>query len=119
MATAVETALAEVNAALVALAPPREGFKDFARLNLKPESVEPVNRVIIDLDQRWDLLQDVKRVIANLLNDGYPALPKIEFTAEVVDDLRQNTSTVDAAFAMSKAEGAATFSFTEGGVEPK
>lgn len=118
MATLVEQALAEIEAALTALAPPREGYKDLAKL-VQPDHVEAVNRVVLNFDRRWDLLKDVERVINLLRTDGYPTLPDNAVPAEVYADMRENTGTVDAAFAATPSSEAASLEFSVGEPEPK
>ena len=118
MATLVEQALAEVEAALIALAPPREGFKDLSKL-VKPENTEAVNAVVLGFDRRWELLKDWQRVTALLLGDGYPKTPSTDVPPEVYADIKDNTSTVDAAFAITPSGAAATLSLSGGEPEPK
>lgn len=99
MATAVDAALAEVNAALASLAPPREGLKDFDRLNIHPDTQAIVRESIVLFDQRWDLLQQLKGSLEAILNDGYPTLAVRQIPASAFEDLKDNAATIEAAFA--------------------
>jgi hypothetical protein len=97
MATAVEAAIAEIDAALVVFAPQHEGLRDFARLNLQPETLTQVNALITKFDQRVAALTAARVGLITLMDHGHPTLPVSEVTALVLADLQAQMTTIEAA----------------------
>jgi hypothetical protein len=93
----VDEALAEVDAALVAMAPAHEGLRDYATLDIHEDTKAQVQIGIGIYDQRFSLLNEAKRVLENLLADTYPALVIPPVDAAVLLDLQENKATIDAA----------------------
>lgn len=99
----VDEALVEVNAALAAMAPAHEGLRDFSKLNIKAETLAEVNEAIGIYDARKSYLDEAKRVLENLIGNGYPALviPPVQET--VFADLSEQETTISAALSQFSA----------------
>lgn len=95
----VPQTLTEINENLASLAPELEGWKDFARLNLQPETLAKVNEIIATYDRRILHLTSVKVALESLLGDDYPEFDVFEVGQEIYADLKANNDTIDAAFA--------------------
>ena len=109
MATAVDAAIVEIQAALAEIDPIFEGMQDYARLNLHPDTMELVKSTIQFYENRRNLLVISLQSLQNLVADGYPGLPVQEVTGGIFRDLQDNADTIEAAlkkFAqMQEAQG--------------
>lgn len=117
--SAVDDAVTEMQAAVKAMEPVHEGFRDFSRLNLHPDTADVVNRAIHEYDQRLGLLNSALAALTQLQDNGYPALPPHEVTPEVLEDLRNNTATIEAALQTFTGEKASLLGLTAGTPEMK
>lgn len=89
----------ELLAAQSLLIPQIEGLHDFARLNLKPDSVPVVKATTADFERRLGLLTKALESLTALSNDGYPAVDQRDVLGTIYADLQENVSTLQAAFA--------------------
>ncbi len=103
MATAVEAAIAEIDAALTTVAPQHEGLRDFAKLNLQPETAAEVIQLTAVVDARVAALRVAKDALGALLGNGYPTLAIVEVTERVFADLAAQQTTIDAALGLFRA----------------
>lgn len=100
--------VAELNAAQAVILPQIEGLHDFARLNLHPETLAAVNQAIVDFERRRDLQVAALAALANLSGDNYPDVPERAVIQDVYEDLKDNVSTIEAAFSKFEEIGQAT-----------
>ena len=98
----VPEALSEINQALSIHADEHEGLRDLARLNIQPETLIEVNKLLAVYDQRIDLLTKAKLGLESLIEDGHPELNSFEVIQTVYQDLQNQQETVSAAFAKFK-----------------
>lgn len=117
--TAVDSALAEINERLATFAPQHEGLRDFALLNLQEATKVEIDSSLKLYDRRQDLLEKAKAALESLNADGHPDLPVREISTAAFDDLRNNTSTIEAAMARFASNAATSIALTEGKTEPK
>lgn len=99
---------AELEAAKAVLEPQIEGLHDFARLNIKPETLAKVQEATVDFERRHGLVVAALAALAALETDKYPDVPQREVLKVVYDDLSQNVFTIQAAFAKFLSEEEAT-----------
>lgn len=118
-ANAVAQALEEVMASLAAIAPEREGLRDYDSVNLIEAAHREVQQAASDYDRRLTFLNEAKRVLEQLLADGHPLVARREVSDEVIRDLDINLATITAARGIFTSGGAVALTFTEGAVEPK
>lgn len=90
---------AELEAAKAVLVPQIEGLHDFARLNIKPETLAKVQEATVDFERRLGLVDAAQTALNNLDADKYPDVPERSVIAAVYDDLADNVNTIQAAFA--------------------
>jgi glutamyl/glutaminyl-tRNA synthetase len=119
MATSVDAAVLEVEAALDSLAPQLEGLLDFSRLNLHDDSRQEIDFSIAQYRRRQSLLQLALNALVALVGDGYPALDVRQISAQAFSDLAENANTIEAALAQFSATQAATLSLAAASAEPK
>jgi hypothetical protein len=117
--TVVDDALAEIEEALAHIDPLLEGLQDFARLNLRPETLAVVQGAIDLHVRRRDKLVASRDALQVLLDDGYPFLPVHEIGQGAYDDLAENHTSIEAAFAHFKPNVALALGLTAGESEPK
>lgn len=117
--TAVDQAIAEINERLATFAPQHEGLRDFARLNLQEAAAAVVNESIANYDRRQALLEAALAALTSLVNDGHPDLPVREISPAAFADLRDNTTTVEAAMATFASNAATSMALAAGAVAPK
>lgn len=116
---AVEQAILEIKAKLAELAPQHEGLRDYARLNLKPETLEQVNLSIAQYDARVGLLMAALAALEALAADGHPELPAREVEQLVLDDLLENAATIEAALGKFELAKASTLGLDDDAPEEK
>lgn len=116
--SAVDTAIVEIEQELAALAPIHEGLRDYARLNLSPETMAEVQEAIVIYDRRFALLNAALVNSRALQTDGYPAIPIQDVMPAVYADLRTNKDTIDAALARFAAT-AGSLNLSAGSPETK
>ena len=117
---AVDAALAEVNATLAALAAPHEGLRDYARLNLLPETQIDVRAMLDKFDRRVARLTAVKLALEVLILEGDPAIGTREIADNVLRDLQGNERSISAALLLfAGAEQAAALGLAAGPVVQK
>lgn len=90
---------AELEAAQAVLLPQIEGLHDFARLNIKPETLAKVQEATVDFERRRDLQVAALAALDNLETDNYPEVPPRNVLEDVYADLQENVTTIEAAFA--------------------
>lgn len=116
----VDDAMLEIEGAILAMAPAHEGLRDYAALDLRPESLSEVQSAISRYDQRLALLSAARDHLAALQADGFPSLELPPVTATVLDDLRENASTIAAALGKFRAPAqASTLGLSADAPEPK
>ena len=100
MPTQVDSAIQEIQDALAVVSPQLEGLRDFSRLNLtQPESPSVVQSAIVDFERRDHLLIAALNALTALNADNYPDLPNREIEQNVFNDLKEQVTTIEAAFA--------------------
>jgi len=115
----VDEALAEIEAALAAMAPAHEGLRDFALLNLQDDTKTYVNDGIGQYDRRKGLLGNAKIHLEKLITDTYPTLRLPDASISVKADLSQNVGTIGAAFSEVTSEPAVSLGMTASEPETK
>jgi CRP-like cAMP-binding protein len=119
MATAVDDALAEVTAAIAAMADPLEGLLDYSRLNLEDDARREVQEAIADYDRRLARLLEFQTAADALLSDGYPDLKARDISESARENLAYQHRTITAALAQFNANTAVTMGLAPGAVETK
>lgn len=117
--TVVDDALAEILTALEQIEPLLEGLRDFARLNLNPDTLSIVQGVIAEHEDRQAKLGVARDALRTLLADDYPFLPKHEIPQSAYADLAANDNSISVAFAHFTPETAATLGLSAGEKQPK
>jgi len=99
VATAVDTALTEVLAALDTLAPEVVGARALASLDqtLAPEARASDAELLGLLTRRQAKLEAARDALAALVSDGYPTVPLEDATAPVLAELDQAIAAMVAA----------------------
>ena len=113
----VEEAIVEIDLALLAMASVHEGLRDYSRLNLGPEALVVVQAELDRYDARFTLLGTTKTALEALVADGYPALVIPAVTETVLNDLRANASTIEAALTQFTTNAAGNLGLS--GSEPE
>lgn len=115
----VQEALNEIKDTLDRIAKEHEGLRDFARLNLQPETLVKVNELLAFYDIRVNLLITSFNALEALINHGHPSLENFEVVQSVFNDLKNNNDTIEAAFAKFKPIFAGSLNLTAGIPESK
>jgi hypothetical protein len=115
----VDTALGDIAAAIAALAPAHEGLRDFARLNVRPETLVEVRTAIEQYDRRLRLLTVAQSALDALVADGYPDLATRDIAAAVLADLQANAASIETALALFGAVTATTLRLSATPPTPK
>ena len=115
----VDEAIVEIDAELARIAPIHEGLRDYALLDLKPDTKKFVDAEIARYDRRVGFLGNSRQWLLGLKNDGHPGLAPAEVPKEVYADLEENQKTIDAAFGQFGAEEATAMGLKAGTVRPK
>lgn len=115
----VQEALNEIRNTLNNIAKEHEGLRDFARLNLQPETLAKVQELLNIYDARVALLIAAFNALEALINHGHPNLDVFEVVQSVFNDLKNNNDTIDAAFAKFKPIVAGSLNLTAGIIERK
>lgn len=119
MASAVETAIQEIDAALAAMAPIHEGLRDYSKLNIQTDTLAAVNGAISQYDHRKSLLEQAKARCEALVADGYPVLDIADVTESVKKDLEAQAASITAALAEFDLDEAATLVIVPGSPSDK
>lgn len=117
--TVVDDALEEILEALEEIEPLLEGLRDFARLNLNPDTLSIVQTAIAEHETRQAKLSASRDSLRTLLADGYPFLPKHEIAQAPLADLAANQNSINVAFAHFTSETAASLGLSAGTAQPK
>jgi len=117
--TVVDEAVEEKKLAETNIQPLLEGLRDYARVDLKPETAEIVNAAIQEHERRLALLQIAIAANQALLDDGYPLLPVHEVEQAVYADLQEQFISISAAFGHFTPNMAAELGLFANGPEPK
>lgn len=99
---------AELLAAKAVLEPEIEGLHDFARLNIKPETLAGVQSATTDFERRLQLIIAVLAALDALAADNYPDVPQRSVIEDIYEDLQDNVNTITAAFEKFTPIGEAT-----------
>ena len=110
--------IAALTAELEDIEPKHEGLRDWARLNLKPETGAEVRALIDDYDRCVGLLTALRAALEALVAAGYPILRVREISPEALADLEANKRTIEAAFTQFVA-AATTLGLAAGAIEAK
>lgn len=119
MATKVEEAIAEIQAALDEALPIQEGLADYLRVNLKDQAKAEVTTAKRVIDQRVMKLRAALNACTDLLADGYPEIQTRTVEADVLADLRDQQATISAALAKFAPAVATDLGLAVGQPEPK
>lgn len=117
--TIVDEALEEINVALGSFEPLLEGLRDYARLNISPETQVVVNEAIQEHERRMDRLVAAEQALRELLGDGYPLLSIHEVQQAVYNDLKAQFESISAAFGHFSPGLADSLGLTASDPEPK
>jgi hypothetical protein len=117
--TKVEEALVEVKAELKRIEPIHEGLRDYAMLDITPETRTQVNAAIYAYDYRVALLTNVEKTLEALLAGGYPELEIPPVEAAVLQDLEMNQKTITAALRQFTVDEAVSLEVIPGIPEDK
>lgn len=97
MAILLETVIAELEAHLVVVGPILEGFQDYERLNLNPQTLAVAQAGTVTYTALRAAIIAAISALQGVATQGYPALPTFAATATAVDDLTINSATIRAA----------------------
>lgn len=95
--TKVEEAIEEIDQKLAVFTPEYEGFLDWARLNVKPDTLAALQAAQVVWFRRLELLHQARTANTALMADGHPDLSGISVSAMVFADLKENEMTIEAA----------------------
>jgi hypothetical protein len=106
--SAIEAAMAEIDAQLTEAAPKLEGLRDYSRLNIQEGTRREIDDAIGDYERRVGLLTHARAVdqasLDNLVavdkaltDDGAPTLPERQISPAAIADLDEQLSTLGAA----------------------
>ena len=111
---------AELLAAKKLIVPQIEGLHDFSRLNLHPDTADIIAQAIVDFERRLALINTSLDSLDALNNDNYPTMDARLVLAGIYADLKDNVSTIEAAFGKFEPEPQAqTVTITAGTPETK
>lgn len=119
MDTVVPAGLAEIREKLAEIPPQHEGLRDFARLNLKPETLAEVRVSLEQYDRRVRVLTAAQTALEQLVADGYPDLLPRKVSDLVLQDLQENEATIAAALKQFTSNDPATLNLSAGPPEAK
>lgn len=88
----------ELLAAKATIEPQIEGLHDFARLNIKPETLAAVQSATTDFERRLQLIIAALAALDALASDNYPTVSIRSVIEDVYADLQDNVNTITAAF---------------------
>jgi hypothetical protein len=101
---------AELEAALAILNVQIRGLHDLAAVSISPELLAEINEQIIARERRRDLIQAVLNALDGVVvarralsADGYPALPDIELSTDLFQELQGQDSDLKAAIGIFEA----------------
>lgn len=117
--TKVDAARVEIIGLMDAFAPELEGLQDYARLNLKPDTMEEVQALIALYQRRMYVLQTAKDALEGLISDGHPGMPVRQVSEDELDDLQNNLDTITAARARFVSDPAVSMALSAGATEQK
>lgn len=117
--SAIETAREEVNARAAALLPVQEGLRDFARLDLQPETRAAVEDALRACDLLVAAMESFVAASDALLTLGYPDFPRRDVSDAALADLQQQLETLAAARAAFQRDEARTIGIVPGVPEPQ
>lgn len=117
--SAVSDAIAEIDAQLAELAPAHEGWRDYLKVNLLPDTGVFVKGRIDVYDRRVALLEAARAALVALQDDGHPGIPPSVVSPAIYDDLQDNHDTITAAFGTTSPALATTLGLTASAPEPK
>ena len=99
--SAIDDALAEISAAMVAMAPAHEGLRDYDRLDLTPAAADAIEVALAIYDARWNALEAAKEALEALQTTRYPDPPVLPPTSQAaLTDLRANQATITVALGL-------------------
>jgi hypothetical protein len=117
--THVAQAIQEIDLALAAMADRHEGLRDFDDLDLSPESSQAVAIELAEFNLRFNLLNEARAHLVNLMTDGYPELQPTQVTVQVLEEIQYNAKTVLAAVSQFELDKASALNLTAGDKETK
>jgi hypothetical protein len=103
--SAVDDAIAFLDAEIAIRAPQYEGLKDYGRLNIQPETQAAVQDLLRRFDTRMGLLATNRELLLKLRDD--PVLDLQPVSAAVHADLQDQETTIAAALALFTSAPAA------------
>jgi hypothetical protein len=116
----VEDAIAEIQTSLAEIDPQHEGLRDYAALDLQPETRAEIQTTIVIYDRRVNLLRAALAALEALVADGHPELPVRVIPEASYEDLVAQQETITAALAKFSAQPqAASLGITSEAPEPK
>lgn len=117
--SAVDDAIAELDALLDVLGPQYEGLKDYARLNLQPDSMAAVQVALVVYDRRVGLVATTRDMLVKLRTDGYPTITLPQVSPTVYADLQAQEATITAALGQFTSAPAAALNLSADAPEVK
>jgi hypothetical protein len=99
VATAVDAALVEVNAAVDVLTPDQVGINEFEDIPLTDTTKHAVDVLKTEIDERMGLLKAAVVALEALIADGYPVVPTETVPPEITGELQAD---LDALIAVRK-----------------
>ena len=110
----------ELSAAKLSLVPIVEGYEDYLRLNILPETKAIVQTALDDAQRRLGLIDAALKALEELDADGYPEFNATAVADAIYADLAEQRRTLDAALSQFHPESqATTVIITPGTPEPK
>ena len=110
----------ELSAAKLNLVPIIEGYEDYLRLNIFPETKAIVQTALDDANRRLGLLDAALTALEALDADNYPEFSAKPVTDAIYADLLEQRRTIEAALGQFHPENqAVTVTITPGTPEPK
>lgn len=94
---ALDALVAEAKALRDKWLPILEGWRDYARLNMQPESIRLAQRAIEGYQAAINAIDQVPSMAIQLEQSGYPDGPTIEIPANVREDMLEQLRTLNAA----------------------
>lgn len=117
---ALKELIFELTAAKLSLVPIIEGYEDYLRLNIFPETKAIVQTALDAAKQRLVLIEQALAALEALDQNGYPGVDPMPVTDAVYADLMEQRRTLEAALGQFHPESqATTVIITPGTPEPK
>lgn len=117
--TAVDAAVAEIEAALAVARPQLQGLQFFLRLDQSESTKTVLELARVGTDRRIQLLEAALTTLNALLTDEYPEVPIREVPDSILADLQADLAVEASAFALFASDKAVHLNTKAGTAEPK